>query len=504
MNIKSCEKNEKNVAEIVIEVNKEELESAIVKAYNKSRNSISVPGFRKGKAPRKIIEKMYGDSIFHSDALDILLPSVLKIVAEESELRIVGFPQATDVDFKEGNDGVDITITASVYPEVALGEYKGLSAVKPVADVSDSEIDSEIEGMRLRNARIEKAERPAVNGDIAVIDFEGFIDDEAFDGGKGENYELELGSNTFIPGFEEKIQGMAAGEERDLDLVFPDNYAEELAGKAVVFKVKLHEVKEKILPELDDEFAKDVSEFDTLDEYKADIKENFMKSRQTDADIAFENALMDKLIESLDADIPDAMVEEQMEISMNGFANQISSYGMDPSTYLQMMNVTPEVFRENMRTSSEKQVKIMLALEKVAELEGIEVSDEDIENEYKEGAERYEMEIDKLKDSVSEETLIRDIKIRRAAQVVTDNATAKESTEADDTKAEKPVAKPRKTAAKKPAAKQEPDDSKAEADADEKPEESAAEKPAEAEEPKPKKTTTRKPKSDKPAEDAKE
>ena len=495
MIIKSSEKKEKNEAAVVVEVGPEEFESALGKAFIKNRAKISVPGFRKGKAPRKIIENMYGDTVFHSDALDLLVPDAVRLVTEESELRIVGFPQATDLDFKDDSKGVDITITVSVYPEVAIGEYKGLSAVKPPVEVADSEVEAEVESIRLRNASIDNVDRPAADGDIAVIDYEGFLDGEPFEGGKGENYDLELGSNTFIPGFEEKIAGMAAGEERDIDLVFPDNYAGDLAGKQVVFKVKLNEVKEKILPDLDDELAKDVSEFDTLDEYRADIKDKILKSRQTDADIAFENALMDKLIETIDADIPEAMIDEQMEISMNNFAAQVSSRGMDPSTYLQIMGITPEIFCENMRASGEKQVKVMLALEKVAEAEGVEISDEDIENEYKDGAERYQMDVEKLKESVSKETILRDVKMRRAAQIVTDNAIAEQPAEenaatdkaADAEKSapesDKPAAKPKKPAAKKPAVKQETSEPAPEADADaeaaagEKPLKPAARKP---------------------------
>ena len=435
MNIKSSEKKENSLAEIIIEVGAEELESAIGKAYVKNRNRIAVPGFRKGKAPRKIIEKMYGESVFHSDALDALIPDALKALADGTDLKIVGYPQVTDADFAEGNKGVDITITATLYPEITLGEYKGLSAVKPAAEVADEEIDSEIAGMRLRNASIEKTDRPAINGDTAIIDFEGFLDGEPFENGSGNNFELKLGSNTFIPGFEEKMHGMSVGEERDLDLVFPDNYAGHLAGKAVVFKVKLLELKEEILPDLDDEFAKDVSEFDTLEEYRADIRDKLMKARESEADIAFENALMDKVVESFEADLPASMVEEQMDIGMNNFATQVSGYGMDPSSYLQMMNTTPDVFRENMRKSSEKQVKIMLALEKIAELENIEVSAEEIEKEYEEGAKRYSMEVDKLKESVSESMITRDIKIRLAARVVTENAIAEDPPEEPPEKA---------------------------------------------------------------------
>ena len=469
MNIKSCERKEKNEADIVVEVNAEEFEAALGKAFIKNRNRISVPGFRKGKAPRKIIENMYGETVFHNDALDVLVPDAAKFAAEGSELRIVGLPQATDLDFKDGNKGVDITITVAIYPEVEIGRYKGLSAVKPPAEVADSEVEAEVESMRLRNASVDKVERPAASGDIAVIDYEGFLDGEPFEGGKGDNYDLELGSNSFIPGFEEKIIGMAAGEQREMDLVFPENYAEELAGKPVVFKVKLNEVKEKILPDLDDEFAKDVSEFDTLNEYRASISEKILENRQADADIAFENALMDMLAESIEADIPEAMIEEQMEIAANNFASQVSSRGMDPSTYLQIMGVTPEMFRENMRASSEKQVKVMLCLEKIADIEGIEVSDEDIEDEYKAGAERYQMDAEKLKESVSRETILSDIKMRRAAQIVTDNATAEdppaESPPVEEAaKKEKTAAKPKKAAAKKPADKPEAADGEAEAE----------------------------------------
>ena len=501
MNIKSCEKKEKNEADFIVEVNPEEFEAALGKAFIKNRNRISVPGFRKGKAPRKIIENMYGSSVFHEDALDILLPDAFRLVTEESELRIVGFPQATDIDVKDDKQGLDITITAAVYPEVTVGEYKGLSAVKLPVEVTDGEVDAEIEGMRLRNASIDVVDRPAADGDIAVIDYEGFIDGVPFEGGKGSGYDLELGSGKFIPGFEDKVVGMSAGEHRDLDLAFPDNYSKELAGKQAVFKVSLIEVKEKILPEPDDEFAKDVSEFDTLEEYRSDIREKFLKSRQEEADVAFENALMEILAGSVEADIPEAMIEEQMEVAVNNFAAQISSRGMDPSTYLQVMGVTPEAFRENMRTTGEKQVRVTLALEKIAELEGIEISDEDVDDEYKEGAERYKMEIDKLKESVDKKTILRDLKIRRAAQIVTENAVALDQPEetaspeddlpdgeapAKKSAAAKPAAKPKKPAAKKAAAAAE--ESAAE--------ESAAEiKPETVE--KPAKAPARKPKADK-------
>ena len=422
MIIKSSEKKEKNNVGLIIGVSAEEFDSAIGEAYRKNRNSISVPGFRKGKAPRKIIERMYGPSIFHSDAFDALVPSVVRFIADESGLDIVGFPRATDVKVDDETGTVEFMFDASVYPEVTIGEYKGLSAVRPQVPVPDSEIDGEIAGVRLRNARIEKADRPACVGDTAVIDYEGFIDGEPFEGGKGENYELELGSDSFIAGFEDKINGMVAGEERDLDLMFPVDYAEPLAGKDVIFKVKLHEVREKILPDPDDEFAKDVSEFDTFDEYKDSIRQRLSKLKQVEADAAFESALLEKIVESMEADVPDVMIEEQMDHAMNNFARQISAYGMDPDAYLQMMGTTPGAFREKSRESSARQVRVTLALEKIAELEGVEVSDEDIENEYIEAAGEAGMEVDKLKESVSLDAVKSEIKLKRAVRIVRESA----------------------------------------------------------------------------------
>ena len=454
MNLKSL-KTEKNVAEIIVEVSAGELDEAMTGAYKKIKNSIAVPGFRKGKAPRKIVERMYGASVLYNDAMDIIVPQALSFIREsDMDVRPACTPEVSDVDIKEDNSGADITLTAAVYPEVTLGEYKGLSAVKPVIEIDESEVERELSGMQNRNASIEKADRPAADGDIAVIDFEGFVDGKPFEGGQGKNYELTLGSNSFIPGFEEKVVGMAVGEERDLDLTFPEEYQEPLAGKAVVFKVKLNEVKEKILPELDDEFAKDVSEFDTLEEYKEDIREKFRKMRQEESDNAFENALLDQIIEAMEVDIPQAMLEEHMEHSVNNFVNQISAYGMNPETYLQMMNITPDMFRENMRLSTEKQLKTGLALEKIAELENIEVSGEDVENEYNEAAERFGMEVDELKKSLTHAGVTSDLKARRAAELVTSSAVALDALPEEPAAVEEagePEKPKKKPAAKKPA-----------------------------------------------------
>ena len=473
MNLKS-RKVEKNEAEIIVEVSREEFDVAINEAYKKVRNQISVPGFRKGKAPRKIVERMYGESVFYNDAFDALLPVVMTFVTQdESEPKLASMPNVTDLKVLEDGNGVEVTLTAAVYPEVTLGQYKGLSAVKPDVRAPESEIDIELHNLRERNASIGTVDRPAGNGDIAVIDFEGFVDGVAFEGGKGENYELTLGSNTFIPGFEDKVMGMVVGEERDLDLVFPENYTEELAGKAVIFKVKLNEVKEKILPELDDEFAKDISEFDTLEEYREDMRKKLRESRQEEADIAFENALMEKLVDIMEADVPEAMIEEGMERARDNFARQMSAYGMSLDMYLNMTGLTPETFLENMRQTAERQVKISLALEKIAELEKIEVSEEDIENEYAEASKRFGIGIDEVKESISRDMVIAEVKNRLAAKVVTDNAVAEDPAEAEESKpAESETEEKPKTAAKKPAAKK-PEAKAADAPADDK----ATEKP---------------------------
>ena len=453
MKLKSSEKKENNEIELVVVVEPEELETAVNKAFHKNKNRIGVPGFRKGKAPRKVIERMYGKEMFLSDALDDLLPEVLRFAMKDSELDIVGYPKISDIDFNDDSTAADITLIAALYPEVQVNKYKGLTAPKPKVEVTESEIDNEIESVRTRNARIEKADRPAKTGDIAVIDFEGFVDNVAFEGGKGENYELTLGSGQFIPGFEEKVEGMAVGEERDLDLVFPEQYKEELAGKPVLFKVKLNEVKEKSLPELDDEFAQDVSEFDTLDEYKADIKEKFLKTRQQDVDETFENLLIEQIVDSMEADVPEAMIEEQIENSMNSLTRQISSYGMQPAQYMQMLGITPEVFKDRMRLNSEKQVRASLALQKIAELEAIEISEEEIEEEYKEAAERYKIKVEELKESVTDADIIKDLKLRRAAKLVVENAIEEEFEESKAKEQEVKKPKPKKPASKKTADK---------------------------------------------------
>lgn len=453
MNVKSYEKKEKNVAELTVTVSAEEFDNAVNTAYKRSKNQIAVPGFRKGKAPRKIIENMYGASIFYNDAIEIIHPDAFRYGVEDQKLVPVGMPSIIDIDFAD-DKSVSITYSITLYPEVTLGEYKGLSAIKPSAEVTDKDLDNEIEMVRKRNARMETVDRASKNGDMVVIDFEGFIDGKAFDGGKGENYDLFLGSHKFIPGFEEQIEGMAAGEERDINLVFPDDYTEEFAGKPVVFKVKVHEVKESVLPELDDEFAKDVSEFDTLEEYRNSLREEVGAKKENEAEKMFEDALMDQVISNMDCDVPDVMIDEQTSTAINNFSNSLATYGMNLEMYYNTMGINEEQFRESMRPSSEKHLKISLALEKIAEVENIEATDEEKEEEYKKMAEKYGVEVDKAKQGIDEKMIVHEIKLRKAAELVCNSATELPEPPKEAAKEEKEEEKPvKKTAAKKNAVK---------------------------------------------------
>ena len=469
MKINSCEIKEKSLAELTIEISTERMEEAMALSYRKNKNSIAIPGFRRGKAPRKMIERMFGASIFYNDAIESILPELIEFIDEKSELKTIGNPSVTDVDMKEDDPavGAELKVEIAIYPEVKFGEYKGLSAEREEATVSDEEIDDEIEAVRQRNVRIETVQRPAEIGDVVNFDFEGFLDGKPFEGGKSDDYELQLGSNTFIPGFEEKMVGMTAGDERDLDLTFPEQYAEHLAGKPVLFKVKLNEVKEKILPELDDEFAKDISEFDTFKEYRDHLVKIRLEEKQLEADAEFETALMDKILENFDAEVPDAMVKETQEELLNTFASRLASYGASPDSYFKMTNTTPDQLFEQTKEQAQQRVKAMLVLEKVAELENIVISAEDVEKEYQENADRLKETVEKLKENVSEENVIHDLKLRRAAALIRDNATAvkkkKAADKSSETKEEKePAAKPKKTAAKPKAKKDAENDDESE------------------------------------------
>ncbi|MGI6576734.1 MAG: trigger factor [Eubacteriales bacterium] len=459
MNVKSKEKKEKSIVELTIEVSKEEFEQACVTAYKKRVKDITLPGFRKGKAPRKMIERMYGESFFWEDAVNESYPKAYESAIKETELNPVGRADMEIVDIS--SEGYTFKAMVPVKPEVSIADYKGIEAEKPNVEINDDEVDAEIERLRKRNARIETVEREIKVGDTAIIDFEGFKDGVPFEGGKAERHQLEIGSNSFIPGFEDKLVGAKAGDELDLDLTFPEQYhAEELAGKDVVFKVKVHEVKESILPELDDEFAKDVSEFDTLEQLKEDIKANLLKSREEAADNAFENAVFSKLVEKLQADIPEAMIDSRLDNMVEDFAYRISSQGIPFDQYLEMMGMNMDSFRSFYRPQAEYQVKLNLSLEKVAELENIEVGTEDVEEEYNKLAEQYNMEADKVKILLPEESMKSDLLMRKAADFVKENAVAvppsdkaetteeESSDKKDDAKGKTKTTKKTKSAAK--------------------------------------------------------
>lgn len=450
MNVKSCEKKENNIAELVMDISAEEFDAALNEVYRKNRNMISVPGFRKGKAPRKIVENMYGATVFYEDAMEALLPRACADAVREKELNTVGYPDVKDVHVND-DKSVTVTFEMALYPEVTLGEYKGLKAVKPAVEVTDNDVQGEIEKIRLRNARIENVDRPAINGDTAIIDYDGYLDGVAFEGGHGENYELKLGSNTFIPGFEAKIQGMQVGEERDLDLTFPAEYhAENLAGKDVVFHVKLNELKSQVLPEADDEFAKDVSEFDTLAEYKDHLREDLKVQKEAQAQAAFENALLDKAVENMQADIPAALIDEYVEGGVENFSAQLAQYGMGLEAYLGMTGSNLEQFRESIRPQAEKQAKLNLTLEKIAEVEAIEPTDEEIEAEYADVAAQYGLELDDAKQQVDKAYVTRRVKLNKAQKLIAENgvveeAPAEESAAAEEAPAEEAPAAEEKT-----------------------------------------------------------
>jgi len=410
------------VAEMTVAVSPEEFDAAIGKVYAKNRSQMAIPGFRKGKAPRSIVEKLYGASVFHNDALEMLLPDVAICAEEKSGLRFIDTPRLKAINTKDSDGGADFTLSVSYFPEVALGQYKGLTAPMPEVEIPSSMVDAEVETIRVRNARIEKTDCPVKDGDIVLVDIEGLIDGEPFEGSHADNFELTVGSGRLIPGFEEKLLGMATGQERVIDLVFPEDYKEELAGKPVVFKVRLREAKEKILPDLDDEFAKDVSEFDTLDEYRDAIKDRLQKAQQEEAEAAFVNALLDQVMDSTDVELPGVLVEEQMDGAVNNILRQVSAHGMNLDDYLNATNLTPEQLRENTRADSERQTKAILVLGKIAELECIEVSEEDIEDEYAKTAGIHGMEIEKLKESLSKERVSLEIQLRRATKIVLDSA----------------------------------------------------------------------------------
>lgn len=439
MKLTNVEKKEKNQVVLSITVEADVFEAACEKSYRKNAHSINIQGFRKGKAPRKIIEKLYGPEIFYDDAMNACIPDAYEAAVEEAGLKVVSQPSITDVDVKDG----EFVFTAVVYvkPEVSVKDYKGIEAEKDEAVVTAEEVEAELTRMQDRNARQVSVEREAKKGDIANLDFEGFVDGVAFEGGKGEKFDLELGSGMFIPGFEEQLEGKKAGDECDVDVVFPETYQEKtLAGKPAVFKCRINEVKENQKPALDDEFAKDVSEFDTLADLKADIEKKQQESKTASADNAFQERVMDKVIENLEADIPEAMVETQLDRVAEDFSYRLAMQGMEFESYLKMTGMTKEQFRQVFKPQALRQVKIRLALEKIAELEGLEVTDEDLNAEFAKLAENNKMDVEKVKELLSAEDLKGDMLCQKANDFVIANAVAvakkEEAAETAETAAE--------------------------------------------------------------------
>ncbi len=483
MSLKTSKKIDTNVYELEISIDAEAFEQAVQKAYNKLKNRIAVPGFRKGKAPRAMIEKLYGAEIFYEDAIEIVYPDAVEGAVKEGDLKIVDMPY--DVEVPEiGKEGALIKLKVTVSPEIELGDYKSLKATKVPVTVEDAEIDEQVNQMLERSARFISVEDRAVeNGDMVAIDFEGFVDGKAFEGGKAENYDLTIGSGAFIPGFEEQVVGHKKDEEFDINVTFPAEYAENLANKDAVFKIKINEIKQKELPELNDEFAKDVSEFDTIADLKADLRKQAEQRKQDEVNASVDDQLLEQLAGLVKAEIPQAMIERRMDESMNEFAYRMQAQGMDMDTYLQFTGMTKESFRDSLRERSETQVKINLALDKVIELEKVEVSDEAIEEEYKRLAEMYGIEADVVKKAVPVDDATASLKTTEALEIIKKTATITEEKPA----AKKPAAKKtttkkaadetaeKKPAAKKPAAKKTITKKAADETAEKKP---AAKKPA--------------------------
>ena len=423
MNVKSIERSG-NDATIVVEIDKDLMESGVNKAYLKARKQIMIPGFRKGKAPRKMIEAMYGAHVFYEDGLEEIFPEVYDFaVAKQEGLKAIGRPSLTDMQIAE-DGSVTLTLTTEVYPEVTLGQYKGLEVEKAEATVTDTQVQAELERMAQNVASTETVERAAEMGDTANIDFEGFDNGVPFDGGKGENFDLKLGSGQFVPGFEEQVVGMTAGEEKDIDITFPEDYHENLAGKPVVFHVKLNKVTVTNVPELDDEFAKDVSEFDTLEELKADIRAKALEQAEKRIASDFENAAVEKAAENTTVEMPKALVENELDTQMERFAYQLQMSGYSMEQYAKMMGGDVSTMRNAFRPAAEKQAKISVTLEKIVEVEGLTVTDEEIEEEFKSLAEQYQLEVDKVKEMVPMGELTGSLTTRKAVKLIADSAVA--------------------------------------------------------------------------------
>ena len=451
MSLKTSNKVDTNVWDLEVSVDGDTFKDAVTKAYLKQRKNITIPGFRKGKAPRAFIEKYYGEGVFYEDALEAIYPDAVASAIEEAKLEPVDTPY--DLEIPEmGNDGVTMKFKVTVKPEVELGEYKGLKATKKSTKVTADEVKAELARMQEQNSTVSDVDDRAVKkNDIVVIDFEGFVDGKAFEGGKAEKYELTIGSNQFIPGFEDQIIGHKIGDKFDVNVKFPEDYQADLASKDAVFKIKLHGIKVKEVPALDDEFAKDVSEFDTLDELKKDIKKQLEKRKNDDAENELHNTLLEEVAKGIKAEIPEAMIEKTIDDDVNEYSYRLQSQGLKLETYLKYTGMDMKGFREGFKERAETHVRLNLALEKIIEKEKIEVTEEDIEAEYKKYADAYNMDIDTIKKAVSAESLKPELASRKAIDLIVDSAVVTEEKAAKKTAEKKPATK--KATAKKPAAK---------------------------------------------------
>lgn len=423
MALKSSNKVETNTYEIEVTVTPEEFTDACKTAYMKQRKSIQLPGFRKGKATQGMVEKVYGEGAFYEEALEIVYPKAVTDAIEEANLRTVDQPYDLEVPVMSKSEGVEMKMKVTVYPEVKLGDYKGLKATMLDTEATDEDVAAELENMRDRNSRLVSVDdREAQMGDTAEIDFEGFVDGVAFDGGKGENYPLELGSGSFIPGFEEQVAGHKVDEEFDVNVTFPTEYAEELAGKDAVFKCKIHEIKTKEMPELDDEFAKDVSEFDTLDELKEDIKKQIAEKKEKDAKVDFENQLIEQVVENMECEVPECMFAQRTDDMIRDYSYRLQMQGIDLNTYLSYLGQDMDSFKESFRTGAENQVKSSIALEAIVDAEKIEATDEEIEAEIQKLADQYQMEAEQVKNAVTTDQIAADVKTKKAVDLIVNSA----------------------------------------------------------------------------------
>lgn len=444
MSLKETKKIDTNRYQLEITVDGEKFREAIAEAYKRNGKKINVPGFRKGKAPLHLIEKYYGTEIFFEDALNLLYNDLVEDAIKDSGLKVINDKMDFEMVSISKEDGVDFKVSVTTYPEIEIGEYKGLKAEKSVVKVTSEEVNAEINAMAERNARMVSVEdRAAENGDTVIIDFEGFTDGKAFEGGKGEGHSLTLGSGQFIPGFEDQIVGKNIGDEFDVKVTFPEDYgAKELAGKEAVFKVKLHEIKVRELPSIDDEFAKDVSEFDTLDALKEDLEKKALERKTKAADEAVENALVQQIVDSIKGEIPEAMFENRLNQSVEEFAYRLQSQGLNLETYLKYTNSNIDEFKKSFRPQAEGQVKFRLALEKIAELENITPSNEELEAEYAKLAESYGVEVEKVKSAIPSEEISKDLAVGKAIDLVKESAVI---TEVEEKAEKKPAAKKRTT-----------------------------------------------------------